>query len=102
MRTRDFSTATLLVYPMLLRVQPRNLPVKLARAPAVEYSWPSVVVQRLVWSYRRGLPAIATVLLAGGRRRDRFEFGTTRSCADACLPASWLHGAGGRRKRFAR
>jgi hypothetical protein len=35
-RARGFSTATLLVYPMLLRVQLRNLPTSLGRVPAVQ------------------------------------------------------------------
>jgi hypothetical protein len=62
-RARGFSTATLLVYPMLLRIQPRNLPVSLGRAPAAEYAWPSLVVQQFVWSYHVRLPGLTTVLL---------------------------------------
>jgi hypothetical protein len=62
MRVRGIPTATLLVYPRLVRVVPVSLPGSLT-VPAVDYQWPSIVVQRLVWSYRLNLPGFATVLL---------------------------------------
>jgi len=62
-RARGFSTATLLVYPGLVLVEPRNLPRGLGRVPAARYAWPSVVVQRIVWSYRANFPRIPTILL---------------------------------------
>ena len=62
MRVRGIPTATLLVYPRLVRVVPVSLPRSLT-VPAVDYQWPSMVVQRLVWSYRLNLPGFATVLL---------------------------------------
>jgi hypothetical protein len=62
MRVRGIPTATLLVYPRLVRVVPVNLPRSLT-VPEVDYEWPSVVVQRFVWSYRLNLPGIPTVLL---------------------------------------
>lgn len=62
-RTRGFSTATLFVYPRLLIVQPRRLPVWWGRVQGATYSAPAIVVQRKVWSYRAGFPGQATILL---------------------------------------
>lgn len=66
-RPRGFSTATVLVYPGLVLVEPRNLPRRLPRAwgrvPAVRYAWPAIVIQRLVWSYRADFPGVPMILL---------------------------------------
>lgn len=63
LRARGFSTATLFVYPGLVLVEPRSLPRGLGRVPPVRYAWPSIVVQRIVWSYRANFPRIPTILV---------------------------------------
>jgi hypothetical protein len=63
LRARGFSTADLLVFPGHLVVQPRRFAAALVRMPLLEYRWPSVVVQHLVWSYRLNFPGFAAVLL---------------------------------------
>jgi hypothetical protein len=44
-------------------VQPRKVAGRLVSMPRLEYRWPTVVVQHLVWSYRLNFPGFASVLL---------------------------------------
>jgi len=60
---RGYSNATVLVYPGLVLIEPRNLPRWLGRVPSVRYDWPSIVLQRLVWSYRLDFPGVPAILL---------------------------------------
>lgn len=60
---RGYSTGTVLVYPGLVVIEPRNLPRALGRVSAVSYAWPAIVVQRLVWSCRLNFPGVPSVLL---------------------------------------
>jgi hypothetical protein len=75
-RVRGISTATLFVYPGLVLVEPRSFPRGL-RVPLVSYAWPSIVVQRIVWSYRAKFPGVPTILLdiGGGLGSAWVSFG---------------------------
>jgi hypothetical protein len=65
-RVRGVATADLLIFPSLIVVQPRKVGARLAKVPAVEYRWPSVIVRRIVWSHRLNFPGYAAVLLDVG------------------------------------
>jgi hypothetical protein len=80
-RVRGISTATLLVYPGVVLIEQRGLPRGWGRVPAISHAWPTIVVQRIVWSHRANVPGVPTILLdIGGElgsawvsfgRRDR-------------------------------
>lgn len=87
---RGYSNADVLVYPGLVLVEPRNVPRWLGRPPAVRYDWPSIVLQKLVWSYRLKFPGVPSILLDidGKLGSAQVSFGSRDAVAET------LHEAG--------
>ena len=72
-------------------VWPRKIGAALARVPPVDYRWPAVVVQRLVWFHKTMFPAWASVLVdvQGQLGSVTVPFGARNGLADLLSAAGF-------------
>jgi hypothetical protein len=91
LRARGFMTADLFVYQGALVAWPRKIGAALARIPPVDYRWPTVVVQRLVWFHGTMFPAWASVLVEvqGKLGSVTVPFGARNRLADVLSEAGF-------------